>query len=75
MVLSDPHVNGTLASIATIAIGIVFGLMGIIYRSLVRRMEKAESLFDMIIEIRAGVKHILKHCVRCPESEGNNELL
>jgi hypothetical protein len=64
MIAPEHFVGG----IATVTLGVIFGLVGVIYRSLVKRIEKAERLLEIVLVIRTDVKHILAHCAHCPES-------
>jgi len=64
MILVENHIG----SIATVTLGVIFGLLGIIYRSIIRRLEKAEGVLEIVISISGDVKHILAHCARCPEN-------
>lgn len=56
-------------SIATTTIGLVFGLIAVIYRTITRRVDACEKKIDadvpVIATIAADVKHILEHCELC----------
>jgi hypothetical protein len=52
--------------------GLIVALVGIIYRSLVKRIDQCENnkeeILHLVLETNVDVKHIKKHCSRCNSS-------
>lgn len=64
--------------ILTVTIGLMLGLIGVIYKITVRRIDRHEKQIDIltpkIIQIASDVKHIKQHCVLCREIGGRNDV-